>query len=663
MRSKNCKSAGCVTGNSNVGGLIGQESSSNDSTCYSVGSVNGSVQFVGGLIGYQYGATTVNCYSTGTVKGSAQYAGGLVAYQIYSTATNCYSAGPVTGAGYIGGLIGNQYSSTTVNCFWDVQTSGQTSSAGGSGKSTADMKSYLTFCVRGWPLKGINGTIWNIGNGRNNGYPYLDWQYPGDPAIVTMAAQPSGSGTSGDPYQIATLSNLYWMTQDASRWSMVYKQTADIDASSTSTWEAGAGFLPIGDAATAFNGSYDGQTYKITHLFINRSTTDNIGLFGNVSGATITNVKLDSVKITGNNNVGGFIGQQNGSSTATNCYSTGSVTGAGNNVGGLIGYQQNTSTVANCKSAGCVTGASNVGGLIGYQYNGCAAKNCKSAGCVTGNSNVGGLIGQESSSNDSTCYSVGSVNGSVQFVGGLIGYQYGATTVNCYSTDTVKGSAQYAGGLVAYQIYSTATNCYSAGPVTGAGYVGGLIGNQYSSTTVNCFWDVQTSGQTSSAGGSGKNPADMKSYLTFSVRGWPLKGINGTIWNIGNGRNNGYPYLDWQYPGDPAIVTMAAQPSGSGTSGDPYQIATLSNLYWMTQDASRWSMVYRQTADIDATSSSSLDAGAGFLPIGDATTAFNGSYDGQSVQNHTFIYKPGHNRQHWPLWKCEWCNNHKCKVG
>jgi len=64
--------------------------------------------------------------------------------------------------------------------------------------------------------------------------------------------------------------------------------------------------------------------------------------------------------------------------------------------------------------------------------------------------------------------------------------------------------------------------------------------------------------------------------------------------------------------GDPAIASPA-QPSGSGTSGDPYLIATLSDLKWIIQDASKWSMVYRQTADIDATSSSSWDSGAGFL--------------------------------------------------
>jgi len=40
-------------------------------------------------------------------------------------------------------LIGDQYGSTAANCFWDAQTSGQTTSAGGTGKYTADMKTQV----------------------------------------------------------------------------------------------------------------------------------------------------------------------------------------------------------------------------------------------------------------------------------------------------------------------------------------------------------------------------------------------------------------------------------------------------------------------------------------------------------------------------------------
>jgi len=42
----------------------------------------------------------------------------------------------------------------------------------------------------GWDFKGetTNGTdnIWNIGNGRNDGYPYFDWQYPGDDTTLPV---------------------------------------------------------------------------------------------------------------------------------------------------------------------------------------------------------------------------------------------------------------------------------------------------------------------------------------------------------------------------------------------------------------------------------------------------------------------------------------------
>jgi hypothetical protein len=303
-----------------------------------------------------------------------------------------------------------------------------------------------------------------------------------------VPSTPSGAGTSGDPYLIATLDNLYWIAENATRWDKVYKQTADIDATTSSSWDGGAGFSPIGNGSTVFTGSYDGQTYKITGLFISRGTTDFIGLFGYASGATITNVKLDNVQITGADYVGGLIGHLYNSSTATNCYSNGSVTGAGY-VGGLIGLQQSSSTASTCYSSGSVTGSGlRVGGLIGYQYVSSTATNCYSSGSVTGGSYVGGLIGlQEASSTDN--------------------------------------------------------NCYSSGSVTGADHVGGMIGLQSSSSANNCFWDMTSSGQTSSSGGTGKSTAQMKTASTFTGAGW-----SGTVWFMDVGVNKGYPYLSWQNP-------------------------------------------------------------------------------------------------------------------
>jgi hypothetical protein len=62
----------------------------------------------------------------------------------------------------------------------------------------------------------------------------------------TVAVQPVGAGTQENPYQIATLGNLRWLseTNNATAWgsstdSRFYIQTASIDATETSSWNSG----------------------------------------------------------------------------------------------------------------------------------------------------------------------------------------------------------------------------------------------------------------------------------------------------------------------------------------------------------------------------------------------------------------------------------------
>ena len=58
---------------------------------------------------------------------------------------------------------------TTIhNSYWDIETSGQTTSGGGEGKTTAEMKQQATFI--GWDFT----NIWDIIEGVT--YPYLRWQ-------------------------------------------------------------------------------------------------------------------------------------------------------------------------------------------------------------------------------------------------------------------------------------------------------------------------------------------------------------------------------------------------------------------------------------------------------------------------------------------------------
>jgi len=94
--------------------------------------------------------------------------------------SNSYSTGSVTGNDHVGGLVG--YSEGTASdSFWDTETSGQATSAGGTGKTTAEMQHITTFVEAGWNIVAVAnpGThnpsyTWNIVNEQT--YPFLSWE-------------------------------------------------------------------------------------------------------------------------------------------------------------------------------------------------------------------------------------------------------------------------------------------------------------------------------------------------------------------------------------------------------------------------------------------------------------------------------------------------------
>jgi len=136
------------------------------SRCSTKGTVS-AAGYVGGLVGYDYQGTIQNCYSTATVSGNS-IVGGLVGYNNRGIITNCYSIGSVSGSSYLGGLVGRKYMGTVGNSFWDTQTSHQSTSAGGTGKTTEEMMMRSTFI--GWDFT----NIWMINEGVN--YPVFKWQ-------------------------------------------------------------------------------------------------------------------------------------------------------------------------------------------------------------------------------------------------------------------------------------------------------------------------------------------------------------------------------------------------------------------------------------------------------------------------------------------------------
>jgi hypothetical protein len=378
-----CYASGDVTGLGDyVGGLVG-ENCSKMTSCYATGGVRGE-SYVGGLVGHNYdhgspadySGEIVFCYATGSASGS-DYVGGLVGYNSSGTITFCYATGSVTATGsYVGGLVGSGGRGTA--SFWDVETSGWSTSSGGIGKTTAEMKTFSTFKDAGWSITDAASNVmteWRILPGR---YPCLTWEggeYSG------------GSGTQADPYQIATVSDWQELTIVWADWDEQFIVTADIDLQ-------GISLAPVG-TSRRFTGFLEGNGHVIGNAVINQPDKDYAGLFGVIeSGGEIRNLGIEDASITGKSYVGGLVGYSD-SSIITACYVTGAVTGT-DMVGGLAGHGQNSS-ITSCYAMGTVSGTGRyAGGLVGYRYKG-KIDSCYATGAVSGSDwYVGGLVGGNS---------------------------------------------------------------------------------------------------------------------------------------------------------------------------------------------------------------------------------------------------------------------------
>ncbi|TXT34785.1 MAG: hypothetical protein FD135_5215, partial [Comamonadaceae bacterium] len=203
----------------------------------------------------------------------------------------------------------------------------------------------------------------------------------------TFIRAKGGDGSNATPYQLADIYGVQGMGS-VGMLGKTYTQTNDIDASEAVNWNAGSGFVPVGNTSATFTGSFDGQGHTISNLRINRPAAEGVGLFGVTgSSAVISHIGLIGSSVTGSSSVGTLVGQNSGN--VNNAYAAGSVTGAGN-VGTLVGYNSGGS-LSNVYATGSVSGNYNVGGLVGYSWG--SISNAYASASVTGSSSVGGLMG------------------------------------------------------------------------------------------------------------------------------------------------------------------------------------------------------------------------------------------------------------------------------
>lgn len=156
-----------------------------------------------------------------------------------------------------------------------------------------------------------------------------------------------GHGTASDPYQIKTAQQLQNINV---RPDLYYTLISDIDMTSYLNTTSN-GWNPIGTPGKPFTGTFDGNNHVISGIWIDRPMSNNVGLFGITSEATIKNIalKTNSNGIKGSTDVGGICGYLSGS--ISNCSVDGTISG-NDYVGGICGGATYTIAYSNLPNGG-----------------------------------------------------------------------------------------------------------------------------------------------------------------------------------------------------------------------------------------------------------------------------------------------------------------------
>lgn len=232
-------------------------------------------------------------------------------------------------------------------------------------------------------------------------FVFLCILFLGTNAIIAQGSgiQPPGNGTSAEPYRIANLNHLEWVIANPTSWNKHFVQTANINASATSSWgtHLNVGWSPIGNSTTKFTGVYDGQGFAVTNLFMNRWQIQNAGFIGIANNAIIKNLQVLDVDFRNySNNIGIICGRAEGFTSISYCVSSGSMTLNQNSssVGGILGDVSGSGIVIEyCFSSASINALAWAGGIVGNMGEGTIRFSAFTGVLSGGSSLFGGLVG------------------------------------------------------------------------------------------------------------------------------------------------------------------------------------------------------------------------------------------------------------------------------
>jgi len=356
------------------------------------------------------------------------------------------------------------------------------------------MQQYSSFI--GWDFQG------ETANGAHDFWAVAPGQYPSLNYVGLASYTFIGSGTDTDPYHITTIYDLgaVWQYPEAS-----YVLDNSIDANGTTFSTT---VVPV------FKGTFDGNGNAIANLTINSTSPyESTCLFGAIKGS-VKNLGVENITVSGNAGYIGGICGTNSQGYITNCHCTGTVTST-DYAGGICAT--NYGTITDCSFSGSVIST---------------AEHTEDHFFIR--DGVGGICGRngrdkfDDISRIINCYSTGSVTSTGDYVGGICGWNAGSTwdhlniapgIAGCYSTATVNGYDCVGGLCGLNDMERRITKCYSTGTVSGNNFVGGLCGADLGYITAS-LWDMETSGQTTSDGGTGKSTTQLQDISTFRNSGW-----------------------------------------------------------------------------------------------------------------------------------------------
>lgn len=353
-----CYNNAPVTGKESAGGVCGKNSGTVQMS-YNTGAVTGTLK-TGGVCGESTdGSTLANCYNTGMLVGDSIVGGICGSVESSADVSSSFSMAEICGNSEIGGNIGTGPSK---NCFYSKDFFLKEDFGGPV--ETKDLTSRLS---------GFSGDIWERGgytkgteNGRYRSDNYTLIRLKGvgkaQSGELRMYNYFTVTGDSWRYYNpITTADEFEKLTQNSAMWRRNYVLQSDIDLS-------GRNITPIGNEVTPFYAHFSGDGHKISNLIIDQPDSDNVGLFGYVSG-WLYDIITENGSITGRNNVGGIFGYASG--TRGRCVNGNAVRGV-RNVGGICGESQ--TPVIDGINIGTVTGTENVGAICGSENDN--VKNC-----------------------------------------------------------------------------------------------------------------------------------------------------------------------------------------------------------------------------------------------------------------------------------------------